>query len=666
MPNNWEEWDKAHGRGGDGGRSADKLAAMIKGTLGHTAGSAVPAHGTHGSVVHQTTKKDLKRPAPVKGEKDRADSMRTKIRMAAYQRKKAAATGQDPVDKATPKVEQKVNPHESSAAKIAAQIQGPSKVDREAESRRLQVAAPAAGQTAFRTGTAEDHQKAADQYRQLQKVATRKTLRDWANGRAQEHEAGVFAAKNKAAGPTAERQTAQIKGGDYESARHEAYKATRDADNGEASPAKDRAAAAAHARAANLAPDEQKQRAHDTQARLHRTQAKQVETAHAAPATGPTAEQKTAHFKMVSERASLASETAKTASEHRTAAKAHERAAELAPTAALRTRHQSLSTNHAERANVEDRNQALFQRQRDTAEVAARERAVERNRETAAAKERVAARQAAAKSAPNWETLSQRAQSATVLADKSPTKENHQAASDAHQRAADAARGIDDQVAAEHREMAGRHQVVVDSKGRSQSTGKAGSMGASLKSAQPKTTYKAEYKGQTVTRTSAHPYTHAAVYRNSKTGEEYIGSFHGSEAAARKGSSPYIKPHAVVPAVAQTSTPRASALTTQNLHKALEGSGLQRRDSKGPAQRDFRGNIVQRSSGSGEGRYTLIKDSDYSHRVVVHGDPSTPGGAARYDANQTKAKTALQARGWTVDKTPEGVYGNFRVSPPKA
>lgn len=193
MPNNWAEWDAAHGHGEGRTRSADKLAAMIKGTLGHTAAPA-PSHGSHGSVVHRTTKKDLKRPAPVKGEKDSADSMRTQIRMAAYQRKKAAATGQDPVDKATPRTEQKVNPHTpTSAEKLVA--------DR--------------------------------------------------NGR-------------------------------YETARHEAYQATRAADSGQADPAKDRAAAEAHRRAADLAPDDQKQRAHDTQARIHRQQAKQVETARSA------------------------------------------------------------------------------------------------------------------------------------------------------------------------------------------------------------------------------------------------------------------------------------------------------------------------------------------------------------------------------------------------
>ena len=91
MVDNWAKWDAEHGRGeGDGKeRSADKLAKMIKDTVGHKGGQrGASVHGSGGSVAHKTTKADLKRPAPVKGEKDAADSHRTKIRMAAHYRGK--------------------------------------------------------------------------------------------------------------------------------------------------------------------------------------------------------------------------------------------------------------------------------------------------------------------------------------------------------------------------------------------------------------------------------------------------------------------------------------------------------------------------------------------------------------------------------------------------
>lgn len=50
-----------------------------------------------------------------------------------------------------------------------------------------------------------------------------------------------------------------------------------------------------------------------------------------------------------------------------------------------------------------------------------------------------------------------------------------------------------------------------------------------------KITYTATYEGQTRTRTSARAYTHASVVRWSN-GEVVILSFHGSQAAAMKGT----------------------------------------------------------------------------------------------------------------------------------
>lgn len=69
------------------------------------------------------------------------------------------------------------------------------------------------------------------------------------------------------------------------------------------------------------------------------------------------------------------------------------------------------------------------------------------------------------------------------------------------------------------------------------------------KSTQPLVVHTATYKGMTETRTSKATYTHAAVYRLRNpdgSPREVIGSFHQSEAAARKGSSG-LHPIAVVP-----------------------------------------------------------------------------------------------------------------------
>lgn len=125
MTNNWAKWDAEHGAGGGGVSSADKIAASIRESLGHGGADAhktVETRGRGGSVVsraegarsvaHHTQQKDLKRPAPVKGEKDAADSFRTRIRMAEYNRKKKAAVAQDPTDKHTPHTEVVLNPHQ--------------------------------------------------------------------------------------------------------------------------------------------------------------------------------------------------------------------------------------------------------------------------------------------------------------------------------------------------------------------------------------------------------------------------------------------------------------------------------------------------------------------------------------------------------------------------
>lgn len=129
----WSKWDEQHGSGG-GVSSAERIAAQIRGSLGHSeptgrevkttkgkSGSVVSLAADARSTASHVQKKDMKRPAPVKGEKDQADAFRTKIRMAEYNRKKQAATAADPVNAHTPKTEQVVNPHSATPHILAQQ-----------------------------------------------------------------------------------------------------------------------------------------------------------------------------------------------------------------------------------------------------------------------------------------------------------------------------------------------------------------------------------------------------------------------------------------------------------------------------------------------------------------------------------------------------------------
>lgn len=144
MSNDWAKWDAEHGHGGGSTTSAERIAAQIHGSLGHAGSGPTPKTSetrvkTSKSVVSRAadsrssaqhvTKKAMKRPAPVKGQKNRYDSAQTTIRMAEYNRKKKMAVAGDPTDKLTPKTEINANPHvdakkTSSVSKIVAAIKG--------------------------------------------------------------------------------------------------------------------------------------------------------------------------------------------------------------------------------------------------------------------------------------------------------------------------------------------------------------------------------------------------------------------------------------------------------------------------------------------------------------------------------------------------------------
>lgn len=118
---------------------------------------------------------------------------------------------------------------------------------------------------------------------------------------------------------------------------------------------------------------------------------------------------------------------------------------------------------------------------------------------------------------------------------------------------------------------------------------------------------------------------------------------------------------AEVPEVA-TRAPKTAVLNTQNTHKALEGAGLRRAD-KQTITRDVHGNILQRAGGTGEGRYNLSRGLGSSIDVEVKGRRDTPQDMARHDANIAKAKTAAEAKGWTVKDSNRGYPGLLHLSP---
>jgi len=117
------------GKPGTPRSSAQSLAEQIRRALAHpgpsktpevsstrsrTSGSTISRAEGSRSVARHNLKADFKRPAPVKGEKDRADSVRTTIRMAEYNRKKRAGGGVRSADKVAASVN-KAGPGEFSS-----------------------------------------------------------------------------------------------------------------------------------------------------------------------------------------------------------------------------------------------------------------------------------------------------------------------------------------------------------------------------------------------------------------------------------------------------------------------------------------------------------------------------------------------------------------------
>lgn len=255
----WEKWHKEHPyEAHPRERSADKLAESIKSSLGHAgatdggvrkgeggvvsrsvSGRAVVSRAvTSKSVVSTPGKKDFKRAAPVKGEKDRADSQRTKIRMAAYNRGKKGET-------VGPQGE--IKPESGNTGRV----QG-------VESKSRKITTEQVGGLHY---AVVDGKRVGMPYRNPGMAVTQ-AKKDLGSTRSADKLAESVKPKD-----------------DYTSARQEARAASTAAESGTNTAEKHQAAATAHSRAADLAPDDQKQRYHDSQARNHRYQAKQLEAA---------------------------------------------------------------------------------------------------------------------------------------------------------------------------------------------------------------------------------------------------------------------------------------------------------------------------------------------------------------------------------------------------
>lgn len=189
----------------------------------------------------------------------------------------------------------------------------------------------------------------------------------------------------------------------------------------------------------------------------------------------PSDERARAHYQMVADRAKKATDTARTSKDYDEAAQLHRRAAELAPTENHRNVHERLADTHERLAENERKGEALAAERRKTEEAARAAASKKADDERKAAQARLTERRTADAA---QDDLSDRAHDASVEAEKHPTKEAHQKASDLHQQAADNARkaGLT-AVANHHQNLSAQHQMVADARGRGPS-GKIGSMGS--------------------------------------------------------------------------------------------------------------------------------------------------------------------------------------------
>jgi hypothetical protein len=306
VANNWAKWDAAHAgeekareaeydakrdadrKAKEGERSADKLAAMIKGTVGHKGGErGASVHGSGGSVVHRSTKADMKRAPQVKGEKDSADSARTKIRMAAHYRGKKGESPETGDIKPEPGNTGRIR----SADKLAAAVRptdgggvaaAPSEKDLIAYGTARRKAFEA-GRKADTENTAESYRAAADAHTKASSLASRMNQKDSHDTQAAvyRHQAQSLEAAGATKAPTASSAdklaAAQSKKAkdDYTAARKDAIGAEAKADLS-GSAADHTAAAQAHTKAASLAQTKAQRDMHLARASSSSTKASDI------------------------------------------------------------------------------------------------------------------------------------------------------------------------------------------------------------------------------------------------------------------------------------------------------------------------------------------------------------------------------------------------------
>ncbi len=325
----WEKWHEQHPyEAHPRERSADKLAESIKSSLGHDAtkggvrkreggvvgravqGRAVVSRAPGSkSVVSTPGKKDFKRAAPVKGEKDRADSQRTKIRMAAYNRSKKGETAEvgniKPEGGNTGKIR--------SADKLVA-----SREDRYAAARKEATAASA---KAEKEGTPEAHRAASAAHTGAGNLSPDDLKQRSHDRQASNHryEAKQLEAQARPAAQHEERQTAEAAKAESKSTAGPA-RVTRPAK-------KSTGGSIEHKSTADTAA---KRLVEDRDARTQ------------------------SHYEKVADRAAQASRDAKDEAGHTEAYRQHMHAANVAPTEELRQTHMKLAVSH-DRANVYER-----------------------------------------------------------------------------------------------------------------------------------------------------------------------------------------------------------------------------------------------------------------------------------------------------------------------
>jgi hypothetical protein len=678
MGDNWAKWDAEHPyihhprvrkEGEKPKSSADKLAEMIKSTVGNHEGSraTVHEHGSGGSVVHKSAKGDFKRPVQPKGHKDRADSARTTIRMAAYNRGKK---GESPeVGKIAP--ESGNTGKIRSADRLAAQVTGAKTV--KGTDGSYTVSHPdwevrsAQNRTIRNKAGADAIGKYQDDISRVVKQSGAKGrpgLNIHQNGDVFDDDSGKKLGHIETPG---ERKAREAGGGgvdagaEYRAQRAQKYEDAKSkamsAGDAASTAQEHRAAAALHEVAMEHAASPNHRSLHYKQAENHKKQADLADK-------------------------QAAREAAKAERATQSKGKPVKLVAEFNGQTHTRTSARPY-THAAIYRNSEGKHYASFHESRASAlrgSDGARPIGVVAVRP---ADEATAADDAARK---HYDMVAGRAKQAS---DTARSARDHDDATKLNRRAAELAptenhRNVHTKLAETHEKLAdnARRQDALNAqkeadrkKASDEAARKVEEAKARVNDRQTKyndarqKAFEAGRKAETENTPEAYE---AASAAHTGAGNLAISDqqqrSHDTQARAYRENAKNLRGQSSASKLVAARDSRAAkpaALTGQNVHKALEGSGLRRKVSQGTST-DYRGRVLQRGGGIGEGKYDSKKNYDGSYRVDVHGDRTTPQGAARHDTNIAKARQALEAKGWQVDEGHTGMAGHLEVSERKA